>query len=137
MLKSLMRFLGMYAPSQSLRVAMYRKAGIKMGNPSVFGSHIFLDVYFSDITIGDDVVMAGFDYVLSHSNVLQGYKAGEGGVSPVVIKKGARISLNVTILPGVTIGEGAIIGAGAVVTKDVPDRCLAVGVPAKTVKFYK
>jgi acetyltransferase-like isoleucine patch superfamily enzyme len=137
MLKFIMRFLGMYAPSQGLRVAMYRKAGIKIGNPSVFGSHIFLDVYFSDITIGDDVTMAGFDYVLSHSNVLQGYKANEGGISPVVIKKGARISINVTILPGVTIGEGAVIGAGAVVTKDIPDKCLAVGIPAKPIKFYK
>ena len=40
----------------------------------------------------------------------------------------------VSILPGVTIGENAIIGTGAVVTKDVPDNCLAVGVPAKVVK---
>jgi acetyltransferase-like isoleucine patch superfamily enzyme len=116
---------------------MYRKAGIKIGKVSVFGSHIFLDVYFSDITIGDDVIMAGFDVVLSHSNVLHGYKPNEGGISPVVIKKGARISVNVTILPGVTIGEGAVIGAGAVVTKDIPDKCLAVGVPARPVKFYK
>jgi acetyltransferase-like isoleucine patch superfamily enzyme len=116
---------------------MYRKAGIKMRNPSVFGSHVFLDVYFSDITIGDDVIIAGFDCVLSHSNVLHGYKADEGGIRPVVIKKGARISVNVTILPGVTIGEGAVIGAGAVVTRDIPDKCLAVGVPARPVKFYK
>ena len=39
-----------------------------------------------------------------------------------------------SILPGVTIGENAIIGTGAVVTKDVPDNCMAVGVPAKVVK---
>jgi acetyltransferase-like isoleucine patch superfamily enzyme len=116
---------------------MYRKAGIKMGKPEVFGSHVYLDVYFSDITIGDDVIIAGFDYILSHSNVLKGYKVNEGGISPVVIKKGARISINVTILPGVTIGEGAVIAAGAVVTRDIPDKCLAVGVPAKPVKFYK
>jgi len=37
-------------------------------------------------------------------------------------------------LPGVTIGENAIVGTGAVVTKDVPDNCMAVGVPAKVVK---
>ncbi|MEM2129218.1 MAG: acyltransferase [Candidatus Bathyarchaeia archaeon] len=115
---------------------MYRKAGIRIGKPQVFGSHIFLDVYFPNITIGDDVVMAGFDIVLSHSNVLQGYKANEGGISPVVIKKGARISVNVTILPGVTIGEGAVVGAGSVVTRDIPDRCLAVGIPARVVKSY-
>jgi acetyltransferase-like isoleucine patch superfamily enzyme len=132
-----MRFFGMYAPSQNLRVAMYRKAGIKIGKPRVFGSRIFIDVYFPDVTIGNDVMIAGFDYIISHSNVLTGYKADEGGIRPVVIKDGARISINVTILPGVTIGENTVIGAGAVVTESIPANCLAVGVPAKPIKFYK
>ncbi len=135
--KMFLRYLGMNAPSQSMRIKMYKWAGVNIGNPYVFGSHIFLDVMFPDITIGDDVILAGYDYILSHSNVLWGLKEGEGGIKPVVIKNGARISINVTILPGVTIGENAVVGAGAVVTKDVPDNCLAVGVPAKPVKFYK
>ncbi len=92
---------------------------------------------FSNITIGDDVILAGYDYILSHSNVLKGYKAGEGRIRPVVIKNNVRVSINVTILPGVTIGENSVIGAGAVVTKDIPPNCLAVGVPAKPVKFFK
>ena len=50
------------------------------------------------------------------------------------IKKNAWIGARVNILPGVTIGENAIIGTGSVVTKDVPDNCIAVGVPAKIVK---
>ena len=41
---------------------------------------------------------------------------------------------NVTILPGVTIGNNAVIGAGAVVTKDIPDNSLAIGVPARVVR---
>ncbi len=41
-------------------------------------------------------------------------------LEPVIVKKGAAIGANATILPGVTIGENALIGAGAVVTKDVP-----------------
>ena len=40
-------------------------------------------------------------------------------LEPVIIKKGAMIGANATILPGVTIGENAVIGAGAIVTKDV------------------
>lgn len=47
------------------------------------------------------------------------------------IKFGARIGVNVTILPRVTIGREALIGAGAVVTKDVPDFAIAFGAPAK------
>lgn len=54
---------------------------------------------------------------------------------PVRIKKNAWLGVNVTILPGVTIGENAIIGAGAVVTKDIPDNAVAVGNPAKVVKY--
>ncbi len=133
----LKRFIGMYAPMESLRVKMYRRAGIKIGERTLFGSHIFLDVMFSNITIGDDVILAGYDYILSHSNVLRGIKADEGGIRPVVIKNGVHVAINVTILPGVTIGENAVIGAGAVVTKDIPPNCLAVGVPAKPVKYYK
>ena len=45
------------------------------------------------------------------------------------------IGANVTVLDGVTIGDGAVIGAGAVVTKDIPPYAVAVGVPAKVVKY--
>ena len=47
-----------------------------------------------------------------------------------VVKRGASIGANATILPGITIGEGAMIGAGSVVTKDVPPYGLVVGNPA-------
>lgn len=45
------------------------------------------------------------------------------------------IGANVTILDGVTIGDGAVIGAGAVVTKDIPSYAVAVGVPARVIKY--
>lgn len=45
------------------------------------------------------------------------------------------IGANVTVLDGVTISDGAVIGAGAVVTKDIPPYAIAVGVPAKVVKY--
>ncbi len=50
-----------------------------------------------------------------------------------VVRYGATIGANATILPGVTIGEYAMVGAGAVVTKDVPDHAQVVGNPAKIV----
>jgi len=48
-----------------------------------------------------------------------------------IIKRGARIGVNVTLLPGVTVGEGALVGAGSVVTKDVPPRSVVMGNPAR------
>lgn len=50
-----------------------------------------------------------------------------------LVKKGATIGANATIICGVTIGSYAMIGAGAVVTKDVPDHALLVGNPAKQI----
>ena len=54
--------------------------------------------------------------------------------APINIKDGAHIGIGSIIMPGVTIGRGAVIGAGSVVTKDVPDYSLALGVPARIVK---
>ena len=50
---------------------------------------------------------------------------------PTILKKGASLGANATILPGITIGENAVIGAGSVVTKDVPAGETWFGNPAK------
>jgi len=52
-----------------------------------------------------------------------------------VVKKGATIGANATIVCGHTIGEYAFVGAGAVVTKDVPDYALVIGNPARVVGY--
>lgn len=50
------------------------------------------------------------------------------------IKRGARVGSNSSLLPGVVIGEEAVVAVGAVVTKDVPDRKVVMGIPARVVK---
>ena len=48
-------------------------------------------------------------------------------LEPILVREGASIGANSTILPGVTIGKNALIGAGSVVTKDVPDNTIVKG----------
>jgi acetyltransferase-like isoleucine patch superfamily enzyme len=55
-------------------------------------------------------------------------------VIPTLVKKGASLGSNATIMCGITIGEGAVIGAGSVVTKDVPANTTAAGNPAKIIR---
>lgn len=56
-------------------------------------------------------------------------------ISDIVIEDDVWIGSNAVIVGGVFIGRGAVIGAGAVVTKDIPSMAIAVGVPAKVIKY--
>lgn len=61
--------------------------------------------------------------------------AADWVVSPTLVRSGASIGANSTIVCGITIGQWAMIGAGSVVTKDVPDYGLVVGSPAKLIGY--
>lgn len=90
------------------------------------------------ITIGSDCVFAGFVYVNSsehHSKKDQIIRKQGYYGSPVFIGNGVWLGGHVTVTQGVTIGDGAVIGANAVVTKDIPPYAIAVGSPAKVLKY--
>jgi acetyltransferase-like isoleucine patch superfamily enzyme len=61
-------------------------------------------------------------------------RVGRIRFKPILIKSGAWIGTNTTVMPGVTIGTGCVIGSRALVTKDIPDNSLAIGSPAKVVR---
>lgn len=87
-----------------------------------------------EIIIEDDVGIGGANYIFTHGSwqsILEGFPVGFG---PVVIKKGAWFPWRVFVMPNVTVGEYATIGAGSVITKNIPDRSLAAGSPAKVIK---
>jgi acetyltransferase-like isoleucine patch superfamily enzyme len=90
------------------------------------------------ITIGSCVRIAPHCTIIASSHIfkdvgnpicLQGLEA-----KGITIKDDVWIGSNVSVLDGVTIGKGSIIGAGSVVTKSIPEYCIAVGVPAKVIK---
>jgi len=77
------------------------------------------------------------NYNFSRLLPLEERKNHSDGISrgDIVIGNDVWIGINVIILSGITIGDGAIVGAGAVVTKDIPPYAIAVGVPAKVIKY--
>jgi len=113
----------------------------RIGNRVAIGTATVIE---GTTTIGSDVNLQSMVYIPSNTrigdHVFIGPNAvltndrypptGIGGLEGPVIKDGAAIGANTTILPGVCIGEGALIAAGAIVTKDVPAHMLAIGAPA-------
>lgn len=95
---------------------------------TVIGNHVSLQsmVYIpTNTTIGDHVFI-GPNAVLTNDRY-----PPSGTLEGPVIKAGAAIGANTTILPGVCIGEGAFVAAGSIVTRDVPDLMMAIGTPAR------
>jgi acetyltransferase-like isoleucine patch superfamily enzyme len=104
------------------------------------GSVIEADEY-AKVIIGDDVMLGPnvYFYVNDHKFERRDIPLSEQGYYPsedIVVKSGAWIGANSTILCGVTIGKNAVVGAGSVVTKNVPDFTIVVGVPAKKIKEF-
>lgn len=94
---------------------------------------------YGPVTIGENVMMGPevIIYTSGHKHDrtdIPMVKQGGDAVKPVTIGNDVWIGRRAIIMPGVKIGNGCIIGAAAVVTKDIPDYCVAVGVPAKVVK---
>ncbi len=86
------------------------------------GNHVFINLHS---TIGHDVIIEDF------VNLCPGVHISGN----VHLKEGSHIYTGAVIHPGVTVGRFAEIGAGAVVRTDIPDYGVAVGVPAKVIKF--
>lgn len=111
--------------------------GIDIGNHVAIGDYSLLYAQ-GGITIGNDTIIGPKLLLVSenHNYSEKGKLIRLQGEN----REGIRIGSNcwvgggVTILDGVTIGNNCVIGAGAVVTNDIEDDCLAVGVPARTIK---
>jgi acetyltransferase-like isoleucine patch superfamily enzyme len=129
--------LAMYCPiPPNVRIWIHRIRGVKIGNDSLIGLDVLLDNVFPNfIKIGNNVSIAGRNYVLCHSNPYSHFYPNlESYVAPVVIEDHAWIAVGAIILPGVTIGKGSIVMAGAVVTENVAPYTVVGGIPAKFIK---
>jgi len=102
---------------------------IKIGN----SVRIHTQVFIPEFTILEDGCWLGPNVVITNAKYPKSPNAKKE-LKGAYIKKQAIIGANSTLLPGITIGEQAFIGAGSVVTRDVPDKCVVAGNPAKIIK---
>jgi UDP-2-acetamido-3-amino-2,3-dideoxy-glucuronate N-acetyltransferase len=124
----------------------------RIGARCIIGKNVYVD---TDVIVGDDVKIQNNVSVFHGVTVEDGVFIGphvcftndrvprainpdgsqktdaDWDVTPILVRRGAAIGANSTILPGVTIGRWAMVGAGSVVTRDVADRQLVAGNPAR------
>lgn len=106
-----------------------------IGGRAVLGNNVKLqnNVSVYDLVTLEDYVFCGPSCVFTNDmNPRSKYPKGGQWVATLV-KSGASIGANATIICGITIGRHAFVGAGAVVHKDVPDYAVVVGVPARII----
>lgn len=120
-------------------VQILRRGGVTIGEDcyiekdTLFGSEPYL------IKLGNSVrISSGVKFVTHDGGMWVLRKMGicpDGDIfGPIEIKDGTHIGWNAIIMPNVTIGSNCIIGCGAVVTKNIPDNSVAVGVPARVIE---
>ena len=112
---------------------------INIGKKVVLTKNVYID-YTGDVTIEDGVGIANGVIIESHHRDLEEKTKGRDVNIPtkLIIRENAYIGARAIILSSCNyVGKCARIGAGAVVTKDVPDYAVAVGVPAKVVKYLE
>ena len=119
-----------YAISKGMKVG--KGCTLASRNGTSFGSEPYL------ITLEDEVRLSGGVVFITHDGGTYAFRDQEKYKDVLrfgAIKVGFRsfIGYGAIIMPGVTIGKRCVIGAGAVVTKDIPDDSVAVGVPARVV----
>jgi acetyltransferase-like isoleucine patch superfamily enzyme len=107
--------------------------GVAIENYCKIGRYVKLEtnVYITAYSELEDRVFVAPCVATSNDNFIGRTEERFKHFKGVTVRRGGRIGVNATILPGITIGEDALVAAGALVTKDVPPRKIVVGVPAR------
>jgi maltose O-acetyltransferase len=114
-----------------MRIRIYDPRGIQIGEDSIIGEQVVLDGR-APLKIGNHVDIATGAMIFNSEHDVRA-----ADFHPIeettIIEDYVFVGPNAIILPGITLGKGAVVAAGAVVTKDVPERAIVAGVPAKMI----
>lgn len=139
-------------PFPHLRMELYRRAGMTIGEETNIMMHAFI-LEARSITIGPNCIIGPFTTLDGRGTLTVGRNVNiagevltigghhlvdsptaEGLVGKIVIEDNAWVAMRATILPGVTVHEGAYVAAAALVNRDVEPYTLVGGVPAKKIR---
>ncbi len=109
--------------------------GTTVDNDVVVGARVRAQtgVYVTAYSVVEDDVFLGPGVTMTNDSTMSRHPRGESLRAPV-LRRACRVGGGVTLCPGVEVGEEAFVAAGAVVTRDVPPRGVAMGVPARVVR---
>lgn len=109
---------------------------VTIGEGSIICAHTIITV---NISIGNHVII-NLDCTIGHDAILQDFVTLYPSVNVsgnTNIGHAVELGTGMQIIQGKTVGDYSIVGAGAVVVKDIPEKCTAVGSPAKPIKFFE
>ena len=127
---SQLNVLGNFEFMYGADIILFSSAVLDLGKDSFINSDCKIRCH-SHIRIGNDCAIS-HDFTIMDSDAH--YLNDSNNTKEIIIEDHVWIGTRVIVMSGVTIGKGAVIAAGAVVTKDIPNGCLAGGVPAKILK---
>jgi len=109
--------------------------GVYVGNDVKIGDNVKIqnNVSVYDAVRLEDDVFCGPSMVFTNVHNPRSAVARKDEYRPTLVKRGATLGANCTVVCGCTVGAYAFVGAGAVVSRDVPDFALMVGVPARQI----
>jgi acetyltransferase-like isoleucine patch superfamily enzyme len=124
-------------------VIFHHDVYILSGRNTELGSGVFVNrgATLDDrgpIIVGDHTMIAAGAILTTHGHILDDFTKpmpfGGRTMAPIVIGSNTVIGYNAVVMPGVTIGDRVVVTSNAVVTKDIPDRWVVGGLPAKKIK---
>lgn len=126
--------------SSEQRIKYYRKKGVKIGkgcfiaNDVSFGSEPYLISIGNNVRITENVSFSNHDGGLWVVRRLYEEYKDVDIVKLITIGNNVHIGVDAVIMPGVSIGDNCIIGYGSIVTKNIPDNSVVVGVPGRVLE---
>ena len=107
---------------------VFVEGGVVVGNAVTIKNGVQL---FSGVTVEDEVFLGPGAVFTNDASPRAPYPKGPAGWRPTLVRRGATVGANATVLSGLTIGCWAMVGAGSVVTGDVSGHAVVVGNPAR------